>query len=645
MRAFVDASWRRVATYLHLQDLVAGRDVVEVWSEAPDPRGWQTLAQRGARRITVISPHKASGGQGVQRAIGDMKKTGLAAASAQVVLALDVAGPDVAAVAAEARRVLTADGVLVLGVLSRDPAGGTHGASYYDVIDACDAFPHVRVLGVAPFAGTTLVEYGVQDPEPLLDGTLVERGEHVEHYVAIAGPPRRADFGYGVVQVPVDAVCVERAAVERAAVQPVEPPTDPRIGELRLTIERHAAEMRARELELAERDAYIRELELASGALHELEGRVVRAEQERNEAEVRERETRRSLAEAEGRAKAIAAPVTAAPSVPSAEVEALRRKLADAEAESWKQMRARSEAEAEAAKLREENHRKLSDARKLATVELTRATEEAIKKSVSLADELDRSESRRKAALAELAALKQAGGGVELAQARTALEAMTRAMHALETRTLGELEAARAVAEGATQRADRLRDTVQDLELQLAAAQRERGETRRDSRVEHDAERDRALQEQAEELVRLRAELSRREGAVERAAAAAAHERARAERFVADERQAVAERNDARARAAEAQARVAGLQADKERAQAGLEQALQRAEKAESDLAEKKERIRELKRELEQEQRRALHGIKSHKALSAVRARVHALETAIIGEATRLASLEAALRA
>src|SRR5438105_2568397 len=88
--AWLDAGLRRLATYLHLQDLVAGRDVVEVWSGAHvDARGAQTLLQRGARGVTVVAEGAERPAQGARRATGTPVRTGLPGASADVVMMLD----------------------------------------------------------------------------------------------------------------------------------------------------------------------------------------------------------------------------------------------------------------------------------------------------------------------------------------------------------------------------------------------------------------------------------------------------------------------------------------------------------------------------------------------------------------------------
>jgi len=89
-----------------------------------------------------------------------------------------------------------------------------------------------------------------------------------------------------------------------------------------------------------------------------------------------------------------------------AEVTRLKEKVSDAEREAWKQIKARSEAESAAAEVREDTVRKLRDARKLATVEMTRAMEEATKKAVQLREELARTEMERKEALVQLKEIK-----------------------------------------------------------------------------------------------------------------------------------------------------------------------------------------------------------------------------------------------
>lgn len=113
-----------------------------------------------------------------------------------------------------------------------------------------------------------------------------------------------------------------------------------------------------------------------------------------------------------------------------AELEAenarLKDKVTDAERETWKHMKARSEAEAAAAEVREDTVRKLRDARKLASVEMTRAMEEATRKAVQLREELHRTEAERKEALVQLKDLRaeRDAAGQQAAQLRAELDAL-----------------------------------------------------------------------------------------------------------------------------------------------------------------------------------------------------------------------------
>src|SRR5439155_22475808 len=87
------------------------------------------------------------------------------------------------------KRAVKPEGTIVVAVPSRDRPGARTGASYYELTDLLESqFPSLKMIGQAPFAGATLVEYGVREPDPLVDGTLVPKGGRVEWYVAICGP-------------------------------------------------------------------------------------------------------------------------------------------------------------------------------------------------------------------------------------------------------------------------------------------------------------------------------------------------------------------------------------------------------------------------------------------------------------------------
>ncbi len=181
---FLDARLRRLTTYLYVQDLLAGAHVLEVGSES----NGDFLRARQARSV------------------GRAAAEGLAALPAgefDVAFALDVEAAELRATAEALRRVVKPEGTVVLAVASRDRPGARAGASYYELLDLLQPmFPSVKMVGQAPFVGATLVEYGAAEPDPVLDGTLVPKGERVEWYVVVAGPARAAARGYGVMQVP-----------------------------------------------------------------------------------------------------------------------------------------------------------------------------------------------------------------------------------------------------------------------------------------------------------------------------------------------------------------------------------------------------------------------------------------------------------
>jgi chromosome segregation ATPase len=465
-------------------------------------------------------------------------------------------------------------------------------------------------MGQAPFAGSTLVEYGVSEPDPVLDGTLVPKGERVEWYVVVGGPKRAGSRGYGVMQVPlgdVSALPAERRtapqpAPERAAppVPKPQPPmpkpqSDDELKQLLTAAQKGKAELQKFVLELqgqlAERDGYIAELDGERREIARLREETRRAGERADKAESAERDTRKKLAEAEGMivrlrggAPLPATMMTAATAAPAADVaalqaelEKLKQKEADARAEAWKALKQRADAEAAAADVREDTVRKLKDARKLASVELTRATEEAMKKAVTLKEELARAERERKELIADVKRLN-----AELESARSAPAApptgdtaLSGRINALERELMNaDAIAAADRARSAQLVADMERETQERADVQVRLRHSLRERDREVAALRHElSERDArltALEQRSppsDEVERLEAELAvartrlqtamqelaRKEAQVERAAAAAAHERARAERMMAAERHALETVAQARTRAADAE--------------------------------------------------------------------------------------------
>jgi hypothetical protein len=692
--------WQRIATYTQLADLVRGARVVEL--DVSDDKGRRFLLERGAREVE-------------QRATG--------AAPAPVVLALDVAAAQLPAVLDEAVRLAGEDGVVVVGCESRDRPGATGGVSYYELLGLVEArFPTVTMVGMAPFFGAALVEYGVADPEPTIDGTLLPKGERVGRYLAIGTRQahRRLGVGWALVQLPAEAIEAKQAEVKPLPAKPEPPKPEPpkpapvvapspdlteletrlatrekALIEFQDAAKRHADEMRRVATELQERDAYIAELSADAQ-----EGAAVReqlrlAEQRALGAELRERQAKLALAQAEGRlvkaekmlltqprpAAQVVVPVAAPPPPPpiaplpitpageggdrvaalEAENALLRKREEEARAESWKHLKSRSDVEAQLAELRDDTVRKLKDARKLASVELTRAMESATHKAVSLREDLSRSDKERKELSARIAELEAQLGGAapppsesgvprrDLARAREEGDAAVLAAQALAARSLQDEIAARRAAEdrvrAADEQADELRHRVQILERELdergrdLALERRAAETERQHNdalvAELEAARTPSAPVEQVRFAELSLELEKREAAVEAAMASANHERARAERLVAEERRASAERHELRARIGELETRLDDAARERNEIELKARRALDEAE-------DRRERAQRLVAQLDEAAERALSDQAREVSL---REQLRGLEAAVRAEAERVAALEASLRA
>jgi hypothetical protein len=598
---FLDARLRRLTTYLYVQDLLAGAHVLEVGSDG----GGDMLRGRGARSVGRAQPGELAG---------------LPAGEFDVAFALEVDAQQLRDVTTALKRVVKPEGTIVLAVPSRDRPGARAGASYYELVDLFEPlFPSVKMVGQAPFAGSTLVEYGAADPDPVLDGTLVPKGERVEWYVVIGGPKRGGSRGYGVMQVPLGDVAAlpaerrtaappvveKRAAPPVPVVAPPKPSSDEELKQLLAAAQKGKAELQEFVLklqaQLAERDAYVAEFDGERREIARLREETRRAGERADKADAAERETRKKLAEAEGTIVRLrsgaplpaSSPLAASTDLSAihAEMEKLKQREADARADAWKAHKQRADAESAAAEVREDTVRKLKDARKLASVELTRATEEAMKKAVTLKEDLTRTERERKELIAEvkrLAAELEAARAMppappappvtESAPAATSESgdlALRGRVNTLERELMNadaiaaadRARAAQLMAdmEKETQeRADvgvRLRHSLRERDREVAALRHELSErdarlTALEQRTPPSDEVERLEAELATARTRLQSamqELARKEAQVERASAAAAHERSRAERMMAAERHALETVSQARGRAADAE--------------------------------------------------------------------------------------------
>jgi len=216
----------RLAAYQYLEELIAGRRILEIG--CGDGLGLGRLVALGALEVVGLE-----GDIDLARATMGRDRDGLrlrswrpprlpfAAGSFDLVLVSQARiAADHPTLLGEVVRVLAKDGRVVLRSPSGDHSQIDAGLCYGDLLDLVEPhFDLVRVVGQCPFVGYTLVELteDEQDPEVQLDGGLLdgEVEEVVAYLVVCAGPPDES-FPYGVVQIPHDAGALATAAAPEA---------------------------------------------------------------------------------------------------------------------------------------------------------------------------------------------------------------------------------------------------------------------------------------------------------------------------------------------------------------------------------------------------------------------------------------------
>lgn len=198
-------------------------------------------------------------------------------------------------------RWLARGGVLVAGTPDPDGPYAHPGAlAYEDLFDLLDpAFEHVRMLGQAPFAGFSVVDFAPPgDLGVTFDGSILEgAGERAQHYYALCGERDVVLDAYAVVQVPAAAMAQAREP-SRAR----DESRDARVSELaeRLREQQDALDAANLHAEETERELHRarRELEEARGELERVRSRLDAAQAEREAFEGRVRSLEAELAEA-----------------------------------------------------------------------------------------------------------------------------------------------------------------------------------------------------------------------------------------------------------------------------------------------------------------------------------------------------------
>lgn len=227
---------RRVPAYLYLVDLVPGKRVLEVGCGTGF--GAQFLASHGAGRVVAVdrSARKVSDARSRYRQSNlefrceEPGSIEMEDASFDCVFVPD--GVEVLrrrSVLGELRRLLAADGHLVVCGASADRRGARGGASFYEFRERLERmFSPVRMIAQTPFVGFSLVEYG-DEAAPLgvqVDTSLgeLEAGEpEACDYVAVCGgPPGTRLRDWCLVQVPEGGAGTVLASIGARAAQ--EPP-------------------------------------------------------------------------------------------------------------------------------------------------------------------------------------------------------------------------------------------------------------------------------------------------------------------------------------------------------------------------------------------------------------------------------------
>jgi SAM-dependent methyltransferase len=206
---------RRLPPYIYLADLFRGRRVLEIG--CGDGTTTHYLAEAGASMALGVdrSANAIEAARGKHRLANlgfrtaDYASLELEDRSFDVVCA-PLAGDLVRWLGflEEVRRVLARDGNLILSVPSADRPDARGGVSYHELSTRlAPLYGAVRMIGVTPFVGFSLVEFADEEEigELELDTSMTALGsgrDTITDYVALAGPYQGPARGFMIVELP-----------------------------------------------------------------------------------------------------------------------------------------------------------------------------------------------------------------------------------------------------------------------------------------------------------------------------------------------------------------------------------------------------------------------------------------------------------
>jgi SAM-dependent methyltransferase len=330
----------RLPQYAYVSELFRGRRVLEIG--CGDGYASHFLASHGAAQVVGVDRSPGA----IDAAMSRYRLTNLSFQVAELdALEVEDRSFDLVCVPSggelfrwlgfleEVRRVLSRTGQLLVAAPSADRPHARGGVSYHELVERLEPlFGEVRMIGVSPFVGLSLVEYGdgAEELDELeLDTSLASLGgetDLVTVYLALAGEALGQRRGYTVVQLPPVAGLGAVAHVSGIEGDPRAPSPE--------------ARLREAEAMAADAIARLRDLEVAKtqqrghqGEEAELKRRLAMAVEERTGADLEAQALRERISQAEEEIGRVTAQATTEVAHVRRDAAALATRTATLEAE------------------------------------------------------------------------------------------------------------------------------------------------------------------------------------------------------------------------------------------------------------------------------------------------------------------------